>query len=161
MLAATWYAGRVDTSLRWWPFAGLVAVVAPLAIVATVAESGAAGPWSLVSVLVASAAVVAGLRLMSPAFDAFAVAELPATALLIDVASIVVFLLVSPLGAALGAEPAADRLAFGAIVVGLTLLIAAVLGGIVMSHMEDALRSSTELATVSASRRARSRDTPG
>ncbi|MGE3194806.1 MAG: hypothetical protein AB7K08_15205, partial [Microbacteriaceae bacterium] len=158
MLLSAWYAGRIEPVLRWQPFAALTAVALPAAIVAPALESGAAGVWSLGAMTLTSCAVLAGLRLLLPILDAFGLVTSTVNAWLFQVVATVVFLLASPLGSEIRAETDGGRIAFGVILVGLSLAVGAVLVSLVTGELEGALRGSAELARVIQPKPARSRD---
>jgi hypothetical protein len=160
MFGAAWYAARVEPTLRAWPFAVLLGCGVPTVVVIGL-ERGAAGPWSLGAMIVIAGLLLAGLRLLLPVFDTFAVTTWTLNAWLFDTVAVVVFVLASPLGSEIDVGVNAGRVAFGAVLVGLSLTIGAVLVSLTATEYENALRGSTELARVIESRRARSPGTRG
>lgn len=158
MVASGAYARRVEPSLRTWPHWVLLGAAVPLVVIAAVLEGGAAGPFSLAALLVATVGTLIGVRVFAISNETFGLAEVPVNAWFVDLASAAIFVLISPLGTTLGSSPAGDGLAFGATVVGLTLIVAAVLAAVVMSDFENALRGSVELARPRAARGKRAAD---
>ena len=128
-------------------------------VIAAVLEGGAAGPWSLAALLVATVGTLVGVRVFAISNETFGLAEVPVNAWFVDLASAAIFVLISPLGTTLGSSPTGDGLAFGATVVGLTLIVAAVLAAVVMSDFENALRGSVELARPKVARASRMKRT--
>jgi hypothetical protein len=155
------YAAKVEPSVQVWPFGALVVAALPPAVVAAVLEGRSAGPWSLGAMIVAAALVLLALRLLLPILDMFSVTVWTVNAWLFATVATVVFILASPLGSEFDGGLNAGRVAFGAVLVGLSLMIGAVLVSLTTSEYENALRGSTELARVIESSRARSRDTSG
>jgi hypothetical protein len=146
LAAAAEVAKRIEASVRWLPFLVLAAVATPLVTSAVVLEFGDADQWSLVALTVATVMCASGLKLIAFPNEMLGRPSGALSAWLVGVIAVLVVLAASPLAAPLTDDVARDSLAFGAIVAGLTLMVVAVLGGLVMSQFEDVLRSSAELA---------------
>lgn len=155
------YAAKVDPTVRVWPFGALLLAAVPVAVAAVLIEGRAAGPWSLGAMIVTAALVLAALRSLLPVLDVFSVTTWMVNAWLFDIVATIVFVLASPLGSEFTGGLDAGRVAFGAVLVGLSSTIGAVLVALTTMEYENALRGSVELARVIESRRARSRGTPG
>ena len=98
------------------------------------------------SLLLAGAACVAGLRLLSNLVRMLGLPTGALTMWALTVIAVQVILWSGPLRAPLTTDLARDGLAFAVIVVGLTSVTTAVLGAVMMSQFEDALRASPVLA---------------
>ncbi len=161
LYGAARYAAEVEPAVRVWPFIVLLAGAALAVVGAGVVEGRSVGSWSLGAMIVSAVAVLIALRSVLAAFDTFAVSTWTVSAWLLDTVAIVVFVLASPLGSELDGSANAGRVAFGAVLVGVSLTIGAVLVALTTMEYENALRGSTELARLIESKHARSRDTHG
>lgn len=155
------YASKLEPTVQRWRFGAPAVGAVVAAVVAAAVEGRTAGPWSLGAMILVSALLLVALRGLLPVFDMFSVTVWTLNAWLFATVATVVFILASPLGSEFGGSVDAGRVAFGAVLVGLSSMIGAVLVSLTTAEYENALRGSTELARISERRRARSRDTSG